>query len=130
MLLLAVAMPARADPVAFDLADAAWNLGDHQRAARLWLELAEQGHDLAQLYVGYLHKIGRGLPRSAEQAARWYRAAAEQGNPNAQYQLGLMYELGHGVQTDGSEAEYWYGLAVGQDFCPGELPAGGYLGDE
>ena len=55
--------------------------------------------------------------------ARWCREAAEQGVPEARYELGL------GVPPDPQEAERWYGQAVGQGFCPGELDAGGRLGE-
>ena len=33
-----------------------------------------------------------------------------------------MYEIGEGVPADAGEAEYWYGQAVGQGYCPGEIP--------
>lgn len=58
----------------------------------------------------------------SERALALYRRAAEQGDPVAQYQLGLMYEIGEGVPADAGEAEYWYGQAVGQGYCPGEIP--------
>lgn len=65
-----------------------------------------------------------------DQALRLYRQAAEQGDPVAQYQLGLMHELGRGVSPDSDEAEYWYGRAVGQGYCPGEIPdPAEYAGD-
>lgn len=107
----------------------AWSSQRHGQALASWRPLAEAGDAQAQLYLAYAYRRGLGVARDDVQAAHWYRRAAEQGLADAQYQLGLMYELGLGVAADPAEAEYWYGLAVGQGYCPGELSAGGILGD-
>jgi hypothetical protein len=108
---------------------AAWEDGRLSQAVRLWRPLAESGDARAQLYLAYALRTGQGVVADDGRALRWYREAAVQGIPEAQYELGLMYELGLGVPPDPHEAERWYGQAVGQGFCPGELDAGGRLGD-
>lgn len=116
-----------ADPLTQGLT--AWTDGRHSEAIAYWRPLAEDGHGEAALFLGFAYRFGIGVERDDRVAAQWYRLAANQGHPEAQYQLGLMYDLGLGVPRDADEAEYWYGLAVDQGFCPGELPAGGELGD-
>jgi hypothetical protein len=118
---------ARGDGV--DAGVSAWDLGRRAEAVRIWRSLAEGGDARAQLYLGYAFRTGQGVSADDGRAAFWYLKAARQGVPEAQYELGLMYELGFGVPLDPAEAEHWYGRAVGQGFCPGELRAGGRLGD-
>lgn len=107
----------------------AWSAQRPGEAVAAWQPLAEQGDAQAQLYLAYAYRRGRGVAADDAQAAHWYRRAARQGLADAQYQLGLMYELGLGVAPDPAEADYWYGRAVAQGYCPGELSAGGRLGD-
>lgn len=107
----------------------AWLNARHAQATDIWRPLAMAGDIQAQRYLAYAYRLGAGVERDDGLAAYWYRKAADQGLADAQYQLGLMYELGIGVSADPDEAERWYALAVGQGFCPGELSAGGVLGD-
>lgn len=107
----------------------AWVDGQPAAAVAIWQARAQQGDARAQQYLGYLYRRGKAVQADQRRAAQYYRLAAEQGVAAAQYELGLMYELGVGMPVDPEEAEYWYGLAVGQGFCPGELSAGGELGD-
>lgn len=107
----------------------AYHAGRHEQAVAIFRPLAEAGDPEAQLFMGFLAARGHGLPADPALAAYWYTRAAEAGVPEAQYELGLMYELGRGVAADVWEAERWYGLATGQGYCPGELEAGGRLGD-
>jgi TPR repeat protein len=107
----------------------AWRTGQPAQAVGAWRPLAEAGDVQAQLFLAYAYRKGQGVKADDVTASHWYRKAAEQGLADAQYELGLMYELGHGVARDPDEAEYWYGLAVDQGYCPGELSAGGLLGD-
>lgn len=128
LLLALAATPLHADE-ALERGHAAYRAGDHAAAFEAWRPLAEQGDRTAQLYLGYLYRQGIGVPADAAQAARWYRKAAEQGVPEAQYQYALMLELGIGVPADYWEAEGWYREATSHGYCPGQLSAGGALGD-
>jgi TPR repeat protein len=107
----------------------AWSAQRPGDALSEWRPLAEGGDAQAQLYLAYAYRRGLGVTQDDARAAHWYRRAAEQGLADAQYQLGLMYELGLGVPVDQAEADYWYSQAVAQGFCPGELSAGGRLGN-
>lgn len=127
MVLSASALAAQPAPLLAGLA--AWSDDRPAAAVADWLPLAEAGDARAQFYLGYAYLRGEGVARDESRAFHWYGRAARNGIADAQYQLGLMYELGIGVLPDQAEADYWYGRAVGQGFCPGELSAGGALGD-
>ena len=81
----------------FDEGAAAYKSGDYAAALREWRALAEQGHAPAQLELGGLYFMGKGVPQDYAEAVKWYRKAAEQGNILAQDMLGLMYKKGKGV---------------------------------
>ena len=106
---------------------AAYHSGDISTALAIWKQRAEQGDEKAQLYLGYLHRIGKGITSDQKKSLYWYKQSAENGNANAQYEVGFMYQLGKGVKQDDWEAERWYGLAVDQGYCPGELLEGGVI---
>ena len=56
--------------------------GEEQTAAESvrWFRLAaEQGHPMAQMYLGLAYSRGDGVQRDAAEAMRWYRLAAESG---------------------------------------------------
>ena len=97
-MLLALAVGLTVSPLVSATADdsyrqgwAAYDHGDYQRAAQLWLPLANSGHVNAQTNLGVMYEYGKGVAQSARQAANWYRAAAAQESVVAQYNLGLFY---------------------------------------
>jgi len=98
--------------------------GDWAAARAAWLAAAEapEPEPLAELGLGVLYEHGLGVARSSAVALHWYRKAAEHGLPEAAYQVGLMFELGLGVAQDPWTAEWWYETALGETFCPGEIP--------
>ena len=75
-----------------DLQDAhdAYERGDYKTAYKLFLPLAEQGHNDAQYILGLIHVKGEGVPQDYEKAEKWWRLSAEQGNVNAQFNLDLL----------------------------------------
>ena len=77
-------------------------------------ELAEKGDAKAQLKLGLMYDIGRGVPKDWREAAKWYLKAAEQGDTKAQKNLGVMYRSGKGVVKDEKEAVKWYRKAAEQ----------------
>ena len=83
------------------------------------IRLAERGNAKAQVRLGWMYSVGRGVPQNYLQAANWYRRAAEQGEVAAQFALGLLYNKGHGVPKDLVLAHMWLNLAasraVGED---------------
>ncbi len=108
-LLIALAVPAWADFQAG--ADAYWR-GDYVTALLEFKPLAEKGHAKAQLALGVMYELGRGVPQDSAEAVKLYHKAAEQGHAAAQYDLGLMYHKGHGVPQDYVQAHVWYNLAA------------------
>ena len=61
---------------------------------------AEQGHAVAQYFLGTMYSNGEGMPQDYQEAVSWYRKAAEQGDAGAQYNLGNMYNNSEGVPQD------------------------------
>ncbi len=76
---------------------------------------AKKGYAPAQLYLGMMYALGRGVPQDYSEALKWFSRAAEQGNPPAQYALGSMYYEGRGVPQDYSKALKWFSLAAEQE---------------
>ena len=90
----------------------AYHAGDYATALQEWKPLAEQGDAAAQLFLGFMHDYGEGVPQNFKAAVKWYRKAAEQGDADAQYNLGFMYEFGKGVIQDKVLAHMWYNIGT------------------
>ena len=73
---------------------------------------AEQGHAVAQYFLGTMYSNGEGMPQDYQEAVSWYRKAAEQGDAGAQYNLGNMYNNSEGVPQDYVQAHKWVNLAA------------------
>ena len=56
---------------------------DDEEAVRLYRLAAEQGHALAQHFLGYLYEEGRGVRRDRVEVGAWYHRAADQGGTDA-----------------------------------------------
>jgi len=83
--------------------------------AAVWLgKAAYQGNAMAQLLLGLLHTLGKGVPQDYSKAAILFRQAADQGNATAEDALGVSYENGLGVLKDYSQAAAWYRKAAEQ----------------
>lgn len=66
-----------------------------------WFErAARHGHVDAQVMLGTMYLVGRGVGKDPVAAAEWYGVAAEAGDPWAQFSLGNMYLEGNGVPRD------------------------------
>ncbi len=86
---------------------AAYESGDYATALREWKPLAEQGNADAQVHLGGMYTLGKGVPKDYKTAVKWYRLAAEQGHADAQSNLGAMYALKQGVVQDNIYAHMW-----------------------
>lgn len=80
--------PARADLAA---GKRAYEQGDYATALKELRPLAEHGNADAQVLLGLMYNLSRGVPPDLGQAEKWYKAAADQGNAQAECQLGSMY---------------------------------------
>ena len=67
--------------VAGDLEDgmAAYDVGDYQKAFRLWKRSAEQGAMAAQILLGSMYAEGKGVPEDYVRAYSWLSIVAAQG---------------------------------------------------
>lgn len=117
--------------------------GDFATAVQQLRPLAEQGHPLAQRYLGAMYANGDGVPHDFAEAARLYRLSAEQGVAQdlveairfytlaadqgarqAQYNLGLAYIQGQGTPKDAKAALMWFRKSAIQDFAPAQHSLG------
>jgi TPR repeat protein len=84
-------------------------------AVRRWWRLAaNQGHPIAQSFLGSKHlQHGERLDRKNQAAAaKWLRLAAEQNIVDAQYNLGTILANGLGVSPNPVRAYKWYAIAA------------------
>jgi len=56
-------------------------------AAAWYLRAAEAGSPDAQVMLGWMHEVGRGVPKNLDEAARRFGLAAAQGNAAARDRL-------------------------------------------
>jgi TPR repeat protein len=108
----------------FDSGREAYRRGDYATAMREWRPLAEQGHSLAQYFLGSMYEAGLGVPEDDGEAVKWFRRAAEQGHAEAQTHLGVRYDLGWGVPEDDAKAVKWWRLAAEQGDTSAQLSLG------
>jgi TPR repeat protein len=112
VMLLAVSAPAAAGAPA---GDEAYRKGqefekkeNYTEAMRSYRAAAGQGNALAQLAIGNLFGMAKGVPQNYSEALRWYRLAADQGNNEAQNDVGFFYMNGWSVGQDYSQAMAWF----------------------
>lgn len=97
-------------------AQAAYERGEYAVALKEFRLLARStGNAEAQLNLGEMYFLGRGVAQDYAKARFWYLNAAKTGMAEAQYRLGVMYAKGHGVRPDEAKAASWYRLAAQQD---------------
>ena len=87
---------------------------DFAEAVKCWSEAAEQGHAVAQFFLGVCYDSGIAVTEDSEKAFDLYAKSAEQGYPGAQTQLGLFYATGRGVAQDYNMAVEWWHKAAEQ----------------
>ncbi len=78
----------------------AYESGDVEAAVAIWSVLAHGGDSTAQLNLGQLYRLGKGLAANDREAVKWYSMAAQQGSETAQYNLLLMQEEGRASAAD------------------------------
>lgn len=54
-------------------------------------KLAEKNNVLAQYYLGWCYRNGKGTNQDFDKTFYWYKKAAEQGHPRAQFEVGYRY---------------------------------------
>ena len=68
------------------------------------IKTAEQGHVVAQCYLGQAFSDGEGVRKNYKKAVQWYLLAASAGDDNAQVSMGFHYFYGLGVPKNVNEA--------------------------
>jgi S1-C subfamily serine protease len=124
---LLLCLPAAAGSTAHGAFQKGWSAyeeGDYEQAARLWLPLAEEGYVNAQINLAAMYEQGNGVERDLERAAAWYRAAARQDSPIGQYNLGLFLAEHRDTETAEQEALSWLAKAANQGFVDAQLQIG------
>lgn len=88
-----------------------FNSEENYSEAFKWLKMsAENGHFVAQEYLGDMYYFGRGVEKNYKEALKWFlkSASGEHGNADAEYSIGYMYYFGQGVEKDYKEAFKWF----------------------
>jgi TPR repeat protein len=89
-----------------------------------YLEDAERGDAVSQLYIGQAYFFAIGAERDVKKAILWMEKAAEQGDADAQSRIGSIYFFGHGVEEDSAKGVYWFRKAAGQGHAASQLNLG------
>ncbi len=74
-------------------------------------ESSEQGHMLAQHYLGVMYAMGHATPRDDVAAYKWFMKAALQGHPVSQGNIGTMKLNARGTEEDVTGSYFWFILA-------------------
>lgn len=72
----------------FKIGKRAYEENKYAAALKILKPLAENGHAEAQLVLGDMYNIGKGVRQDNSQAIHWYRESAAQGNEDAIQMLG------------------------------------------
>ena len=101
-----------AEAANFEDGQRAYDAGRFEEARSTWAPLAEAGDANAQVGLGLLLDLGRGVPRDAAKAYTWYRRAADAGVARALFNVAVMHDSGIGVARDTTQAATWYARAA------------------
>ncbi|RIA88266.1 hypothetical protein C1645_826637 [Glomus cerebriforme] len=72
------------------------------------LKSALEGNVIAQCYLGYCYRNGKGIIKDEKKAFEWYLKSANKGYSLGQYALGHCYANGIGIEKDETKAFEWY----------------------
>jgi uncharacterized protein len=90
------------------------NQGRFIEAYDLTLPLATAGVTNAQMILGWMYQVGKGVDRDLEQAKVWYRSALDSQSPRAEFYLGTVYWN----ESDFVEAIVWFQKAASHGSTP------------
>jgi TPR repeat protein len=90
------------------------NQGRLRDAYDLTLRLARAGESDAQMKLGWMYQVGKGVERDLEQAKFWYRSALQTQSPRAEFYLGTVYWN----ESAFPEAISWFEKAASKGFTP------------
>jgi hypothetical protein len=76
-----------------DEAKAAYDRVDYATSFRLFLPLANEGNEDAQLTIGWFYAYGHGTKQNCAEAVRWYEKLTIKNSRRAQFQMGTVFEV-------------------------------------
>ena len=85
---------------------------------------AEKGDAGAQVKLGKLYSLGKGVEANDAEAVKWFRRSAERWNAAAQFNLGMAYYHGRGVEKDERQAILWFQKSAAQGFAEAQYSLG------
>lgn len=88
--------------------------GRFKDAYDLTLPLATAGVSNAQMTLGWMYQVGKGVARDLEQAKFWYQSALPSQSPRAEFYLGTVYWN----ESAFPEAVAWFQRAASHGFTP------------
>ncbi|GBB87807.1 hypothetical protein RclHR1_01430016 [Rhizophagus clarus] len=77
---------------------------DNKKAIDLFINASEQGHALAQFYVGLCYETGRGVGKDEKLALTYYEKIVDMGYTLGLLRFGYCYEYGIGTRVDNNKA--------------------------
>lgn len=100
------------------------NPADLKNAAYIYQQLADKGHEQAELKLGYMYHHGIYFNQNYKLAKKYYQRSANKNNPTAQYQLGQLHQKGLLGYPKPNSAIYWYKRAAKLDYVPAMVGLG------
>lgn len=88
--------------------------GEYETALRLYSGLAENGSTRAQLALGWMFHVGKGISSDLDQAQKWYWRAADAGSAEAFYYLGVLKSK----QREYGNAVAYFERAASENYMP------------
>ncbi|KAI9193210.1 uncharacterized protein BJ171DRAFT_301331 [Polychytrium aggregatum] len=85
---------------------------DRKQAVVMLEQLANEGHDDSQYWLGDCYYCELSSPKNTPKAFRWFVQSANQGNSYGQYLVGRRYYDGRGVEKDHVKAAGWFRLSA------------------
>ena len=93
---------------------------DYRSGAALLATLAQNGHAPSQFRLGFLYRLGLGVPRNLRLSGYWFEKAAQQGDVGGQYWLAESYRRGEGVPRSPELAFQWFNRLAEQGYAPAQ----------
>ena len=93
---------------------------DYPAGAALLATLSDNGHAPAQFRLGFLYRLGFGVPRNPRLAIYWFEKAARQGEVGGQYWLAESYRRGEGVPASPELAFQWFQRLAERGYAPAQ----------
>ncbi len=90
----------------------AYSDGDFVLALKHFQVLADNGHNRAIFFIGFMYETGRGVTRNLKIAHEHYLQAAAGREVRAMNSMGYFYDKGIVVDPDPLKAHMWYNLAA------------------